>query len=284
MSEQQRIAIVGAGTFARSVAEAVRQSPDAALVGQIGPSQPFPTSANLVLCLEEPGERVGVVKNAVAAGFPVVTLPLPDGGRSVRMVVQAGSVVQVSPLLGFGAITEMLWQAREGALGQPYGVFASYRVSQPVADPFGDLGVSLLAVVADLLDGPIARAQVTKAALHGKDPDAWFVIAKTQSGLIATIEFGRLLSTNSSLEQQLIVEATGSERVLRAEPTRQAVTIKMSNGRTRESGWWAPLATGFFQSVLSAVKQPDSAREDRLLSLVAAVRQAEKSGQPVTTG
>jgi hypothetical protein len=286
-----RIVVVGSTSgagkdvdpFADAVAGAIRASRDLSLSGVIGPGAPFPTAGGLVLALTAPNDRVGVVRNAVAANLPVATLPLPDSGESVWTAVQSGRVVQVSPLRGFEALDTLYREMRRGVTGRTFGIFAAHRVRQGQTNLFEEVGLPLLHYAYDLLGEPVSRAQVTRASLFGGDGDAWFVLLRSQSGLLATVEFAASLPREAGPNEQILVEVTGSDGVLRAEPTRQAVAVYGDEGGSNERGWWSTwgLAREFLRAALDAAKEHDATRERGFFDLLAAVHQSADSGQPV---
>ncbi|HET7037877.1 MAG TPA: hypothetical protein VFI42_19545 [Thermomicrobiaceae bacterium] len=275
----ERIAIVGRGDFADEVARAVQALAELTLAGRVDPGAPLPDGAGLVLCLAEPEERVAVIQQATGAGLPVATLPLTETGDAPRGALGAGRVAQVSALRGYAALETLRAEVAGGALGRPYGVFASHRVRPGQQGLFASLGVPLLHYVYALAGAPVSLAQTTRAAIHGGEPDAWFVIAQTSGGPLLTVEFGAILPAESPAPQELLVEATGSEGVLRGEPLRQSVVVSNQKG-TSARPWWSALGPGFLGAALGAIQAHDPAREQGFLDFLGAVYRAVEAGQP----
>lgn len=279
----KRIVVAGRGDFADQVARAVAALAELTLVGQIDPGAALPQGAGLVLCLAEPAQRVSVIQQASEAGLPVATLPLAETGDPARAALGAGRVAQVSALRGYAALETLRAESAGGALGRRYGVFATHRVRAGQRDLFASLGVPLLHYVYELAGAPVSVAQTTRAALHvhGDEADAWFVIAQTSGGPLLTVEFGAILPAESPAPEELLVEATGSEGVLRGEPLRQSVLVSNRQG-TSARPWWSALGPGFLGAALGAVQAPDPAREQGFLDFLGAVLRAAEAGQPAS--
>ena len=275
----ERIVVVGTGDFADEVAQAVEALAELELAARIAPGDALPDGAGLAVCLAEPEQRVDVIQQAVDAGLPVVTLPLTELGDAARSVLREGRVAQVSDLRGMPALETLRTQTWRGVLGRPYGVFATHRVQSGGRGLFEEIGVPLLHFAYDLTAAPVTTAQTTRAAISGDETNAWFVIAQTERGPLLTIEFGAILPPEAALPEQVLVEATGSEGVLRGEPTRQSVVVSNRRG-TRERAWWSSAAPGFLAAAMSAIQAPDPARELGFLDFIGAVYRSSEAGQP----
>lgn len=284
MSAEVSIAVVGSGALAESVAQSIHRSTEYELAGLAEPAVPLPAGAGLVLSIADPGDRLAVVEQANAATLPIVTLPLPDGGARAEAAARGGRVTQVSPLLGFAALGHLQREVASGTLGRRYGLFAAHRVRQGTADVFDAVGLPLLCYASAVLGEAPVSAQVTRAALFGAEPDSWFAILRCADGTLATVEFAASLPRSAPAEQQILVEATGSDAVLRGEPTRQAVTISGQEGVTHQRGWWAEQAPLFVTAAVEAAGTPNPEREVGLLRLIRAVRAAAGTGLPVPVG
>lgn len=276
----ERIAVVGDDALARAVAEAVEHQAELELAGLVGAGDALPEGTGFVLCLSAREERGQALERAVRAGLPVATLPLADTDEASRQLLARGQVVQVSPLRGYVALETLRREVQRGALGRPYGLYASHRFGPVPGGAFGERGEALLHYAYDVAGEPIEMAQTTRRALFGDRPDAAFVIARAAGGLLMTIEFVAALGDG---EEQVLIEATGSEAVLRAEPTRQAVLISGTSG-TRQEPWWSSPGPGFLAAALSAIRTRDPARELAYLDFLAAVRQSADSEQALSLG
>jgi hypothetical protein len=279
----QRIVVVGQDDFAREVADAVDHEAELELVGAIGTGDAIPDSAEFVICMADLDERTDVIRKATSAGLPVATLPLSDTGDEARAALTSGKVVQVSPLRGYVALETLRAEVRRGVLGQAYGLFAAHRFGQVPGQVFGERGGALLHYVYEVIGEPLEMVQTTRATLFGSQPDACFIVARASSGLLLTLEFAASLVEKAVVREQVLVEATGSGAVLRAEPTRQSILISGRSG-TSEQPWWISQAPGFVAAALSAAQTPDSKREVGFLDFLAAVRQSADAGEPVMIG
>ena len=284
MSASERIAVVGTAAFAGTVAETAHRQAGREVVGVVAPGEALPDGAGLVISVAPPSQRLGVVEQAVAARLPVVTLPLPSGGERAERAVSAGVVAQVSVLRGFSALETLRREVGNGALGRRYSLFAAYRVRQGSPDVFDVVGLPVLHYATSVLGEAPVVAQVTRAGLFGGQDDAWFAILRCADGTVATVEFAASLPASAPADLQLLVEANGSDAVLRAEPTRQAVSVAGSDGSVRERGWWTDPAREFALVAIEAAGSPDPARELAWLRFVDRVRQAGVRGEPVGAG
>lgn len=281
MSESLSITVVGAGPFAESVATQVRRSGTYRLVGLQAEDDAIEPGADVLISLVAPDKRTTVAERGLSAGVAVATLPLMTNGATERDLAASGRLAQVSELIGYAALETLLGQVREGVLGRRYSLFAAHRVRQGASDVFETIGASLLCYALDLLGGAPTTEQATRGQLFGDVPDSWLLMLRQPDGLVATVEFAASLPRSAAADEQILVEANGSDAVLRAEPTRQAVLVAAKGGSTDERGWWRDEAVGFTPAAIAAAQQPDPAREAAALQLLDAVRRAADSGQPV---
>lgn len=280
-SRSMKIAVIGAGDFAEKVGDMVHRATEHELAAVVAPGAELPAGTELILSVAPVDQRLAVVEQANAAGLPIATLPLSEGGQQAEQAVRSGRVAQVSTLLGYAALARLQWEVAAGALGRRYALFAAHRVRQGAEPVFDGVGLPLLHyAIAVLGEVPVA-AQVTRASLFGDDPDAWFTILRCADGTLATIEFAASLPPAAAADEQILVEATGSDMVLRAEPTRQAVLVAARDRTNHERGWWADLAPRFTEAAIAAAQQPDAAREVAALRLIDAVRRSAETGQPL---
>jgi hypothetical protein len=190
-------------------------------------------------------------------------------------------VVQVSPLRGFVALEAFRADVRNGAAGKPYGIFGAHRVRQGRTDLFESVGISLLHYAFELFDEPLVRVQTTRASLFGTADDSWFIIARGERDLLVTLEFAASLAASAPTPEQILFEATGSDAMLRVEPTRQVVMVSSRDGATHDVAWWPDLAPVFVDAAVQTTDIHEPGRELAFLDFVAAVRQSAESGQPV---
>lgn len=284
MSGARNIAVIGSGDLADSVAAAIRHSPLHRLAGVAKAGQPLPEGADMVLSLANGPEQVSALRAATASGLPVATLPLAASGDEARSALSGGRAVQVNPLRGFEALEAFRTDVRGGRPGKPYGIFGAHRVRQGSADLFESVGVALLHFAFELFDEPLARVQTTRTNLFGTSDDAWFIIARGKNDLLITLEFAASLAPSVPASEQILFEATGSEAVLRVEPTRQVVEVSGRDGTTRDVAWWPDEAAGFVDAAVQATDIHEPARELAFLDFLAAVRESAERGQPVELG
>lgn len=281
MSESPNIVVVGSGAMADAVAAAVSHSRSCSFAGVIRTGESVPEGSNLVLNLTSGSDQIATLRSLSSANVPVATLPVVTSDSTARAVLTGGHVVQVNPLRGFESLEAFRNDVRASRAGKPYGIFGAYRVRQGRSDLFASVGVPLLHFAFELFDEPLTRVQATAANLFGAERDAWFVIARGKQDLIVTLEFAASLASSAPAPEQILFEATGSEGVLRAEPSRQVVQISGSDGGTRDIGWWPDEAAGFVDAAIQASDVHEPGRELAFLDFVAAVRQSAETGQTV---
>lgn len=281
MADMDRVVVIGAGSFTKSVANAVDREPGYALDSVVTPDDPLPKAVHLLISLVPPEARLDVAQRALAAGLLVVTLPFVTAGEPEYAALNSGRVVQISPLRGFGVVEALRTEIKQEALGRPYGLFATYRVRQGTPGLIDDAGVPLLHLATDLIDAPFVRVHVTPAQLFSDDVDAWFVVAAAADETVATIEIAASLPVHAPAPEQILIEATGSDAVLRAEPTRQRVTVYNQDGRASERGWWPDLGDSFVEAAISDSIEPNADRETSFLRFLAALYRSLETGDPV---
>lgn len=281
MSAVQRIAVVGTGAFAEAVAETAHRQGGREVAGVVAPGAPLPGGVDLVVSVAAPAQRLDAVEQAVSAGLPIVTLPLPGGGERAERAVRGGTVTQVDVLRGFAALETLRSEVAGGALGRRYSLFGAYRVRQGSPDVFDVVGVPLLHYATTVLAEAPEVVQVTRAGLFGGVDDAWFAILRCADGTVVTLEFAASLPRSAPADLQLLVEANGSDTVLRAEPTRQAIMVAGADGSVHERGWWTDPARDFALIALDAAGAPDPDREVAWLRFVDRVRRAGVTREPI---
>ena len=284
MSGSRTIAVIGVGEMAQHMASEIRHSPVHRFAGVVEPGQSIPAGADLVINLATGENQIPALKLATSSGLPVATLPLTSTDGDARAALAGGRVMQVNPLRGFAALEAFRADVRSGKPGKPYGIFAAHRVKQRTGDLFESVGVPLLHFVFDLFDEPLARVQTTRASLFGANDDAWFILARGARDLLLTIEFAASIAASAPAPAQILMEATGSEAVLRVEPTRQVVELTGKSGETHDVAWWPDETPGFVDAAVQATDIHEPKQELAFLDFVAAVRRSAEKGEPVELG
>lgn len=192
---------------------------------------------------------------------------------------QAGRVV---PFYGaFEAVEELARELHSGAVGRVYGCYVSLRVPRGVAgeDLIDTAAIPSLALALDLLPGQPTRVWAKRASLIA-EADAWFITIRFDDEVIATIE--ALATSDATPDRELLVELSGSDRILRAEPTRQAVVIDRVGASPVVAPWWEDLGERYLQLLTRRAGEPDRDSASRLRSVWNAAQESAESGDPVT--
>lgn len=172
----------------------------------------------------------------------------PADAVGVGPGVYSSAVRNVVPYFtAFEAIEELQRAIDAGEVGRVYGCYASMRVprgSSAEALVAGAVG-PILAVCRDLLPAPVTRVWATRSSLFGEN-DAWFITLRLADDVIITIE---ALASAGASARELLVEVTGSDRVLRAEPTTQGIRVEPLGGEAMVWPWWEDLAERFLALV-----------------------------------
>jgi len=281
MSGARNIALIGSGELADGVASAIRHSLLHRLAGQVDAGQALPQGADMILSVAAGPQQVSALRAATASGLPVATLPLASSSDEARAALGGGRAVQVNPLRGFEALEMFRTDVRGGRPGKPYGIFGAHRVRQGSADLFDSVGVTLLHFAFDLFDEPLVRVQSTRANLFGPNADAWFIIARGKQDLLITLEIAASLAPSVPAPEQILFEVTGSDAVLRVEPTRQVVEISSRDGGTRDVAWMPDQALGFVDAAVQATDIHEPERELAFLDFLAKVRESAERGVPI---
>lgn len=277
------IGLIGRGAVLQSLARAVSFRPGLRLVGQAEPGAPLPDAELLVCAGLSASERATVAALALAAGRRLATPPLLAGDEQARRVLASGSVVQVSPLLGYAALRELAERVHRGELGRRYGLFALHHLARSAAAAVDDALADLLHYTLAVLESPVVRVYARRSALFGDQADAWHAILRLAGETLVTLEVAASLPAGWPEPERLLVEATGSGAVLRAEPMRQVVVASDRAGSTRAAPWMPDLAVGYLEAALARLEQPDPPRELRYLEVLSAlwVAAAEHRAVPV---
>lgn len=184
----------------------------------------------------------------------------------------------VSTLFGFRVLEDLADSVRASAPGKVYGCFGSYRVSRDAGsdEVTYDALLPLLAYTLEIFGSPVTRIAARRASLFKPD-DAWYVTIRLADEVLLTLE--AMAATSPSTSPEILVEVTGSDQVLRAEPTRQAVTVEPLNGPPARHPWWEIEA----ERLLHYIARPADGALDpaRLRRTWDAIKDSAASGAPV---
>jgi predicted dehydrogenase len=179
----------------------------------------------------------------------------------------------------FEAVEEVKRALEAGVVGRIYGLFGSFRVER---DTSGETLISsaLLPIVAlalDLLPGQVTRVWARRVSLFAAD-DAWFVTLRLADETIITLE--AMASNASGSGRELLVEVTGSDLVLRAEPMRQSVVVESLERPASVHPWWEDLPERYLQLLASRAAAPQDGSGPRLRAVWTAMLRSAQSGVP----
>lgn len=179
-----------------------------------------------------------------------------------------------------GTLTQHL---RTGSVGHVYGLFVSLRVSRERRGQRAQVAALLpaLSLSLFLFSNEVVRVQATRASLLQED-DAWFVHLRLADETLVTIEAMATLPSDASPE--LLVELTGADAVLRAEPTRQAVQVQPDGAAATSTLWVEDPAERYLRAV-AASWQPDLpalGEGTRLRTVWRALHASIDAGAPIT--
>ena len=137
----------------------------------------------------------------------------------------------------------------------------------------------LLATCLQLLDRPVHRVWSARSSLLQHN-DAWFVTAALDDESLLTLE--ALAVTDAPAGPELLIEVTAAERVLRAEPLRQAVVVERVGAAPAAYPWWEDTAERYLAAVLAASEAPPEHAGSRLRAVWRSIQESTASGEPVT--
>lgn len=204
----------------------------------------------------------------------------PPEAIGVGPGVYSSSVSNVIPYFtAFEAIEAVQRAIDAGDVGRVYGCYASMRVprgSSAEALVAGAVG-PVLAVCRDLLPAPVVRVWATRSSLFGED-DAWFITLRLVDDVIVTIE---AIASAGASARELLVEITGSDRVLRAEPTTQGIRVEPLGGEVMVWPWWEDLAERFLALVDRRAADGRWLDGDDLRVVWDAIQRSAESGQAI---
>ena len=208
---------------------------------------------------------------------------VPPDAFAIGPTILVTAVERVVPYyLAYEAIGEVKRALDAGEVGRVYGCFTSFRIArghdgEAVAH---NALLPALAVTLHLLPGPITRVHATRASLLAGD-DAWFVTLRLADETIVTIEALAVLDPDGGLGRDMLIEVTCSDRVLRAEPQRQAVVVESLGTAARLHPWWEDLNERFLKLLAEQATTPPTQAGSRLRAAWSAIQQSAASGQPV---
>ena len=223
-----------------------------------------------------PTEETTVVTNAE-------TVPLGAIATGRAMLLPNATTI-VPSLLAFRVVDEVARAANADEAGTIYGLYGSYRVPRGTDPEDVELGalLPLLAVALEIIDGDVSDVWARRASLLAEG-DAWF----------ATIHIGAVLLTLEAMattdapppnSSELLIEVTGSDQVLRAEPFKQAIQVEPFNAPARKHGWWEDAGERLLQRIVEMDERPITSSVERLQSTWNALQESARGGQPVSLG
>lgn len=205
---------------------------------------------------------------------------VPPEAIGVGPGVYSSSVRNVVPYFtAFEAIEEVQRAIDAGEVGRVYGCYASMRIPRGSSEDIliaGAVG-PILAVCRDLLPTPVTRAWARRASLFSEN-DAWFITLRLADDVIVTIE---ALASAGASARELLVEVTGSDRVLRAEPTNQGIRVEPLGREVMVWPWWEDLAERFLALVERRATDGRWLDGDDLRKVWQAIQRSADTGQAV---
>lgn len=276
--DELTVGLVGRGSAAEELARAVSVRPGLRFAGQSAPGAPLPQAELLLSAGLDTTERAALAVAAAGAGQRVVVSPLASVDEQVREALESGLVTQVSPLLGLGPLRGLADRMRRGEVGRRYGVFAQLQRRRDAAVTLDEMFAALLHYVLSTLDGAVVVAYACRSALCGPRDDAYHAVLRMEDETLVTLEAAAVLPESWPEDERVVVEATGSDAVVRAEPTRQAILVSARDGSTRAVPWVPNRTVGYLDAVLDDWGRPDPARELRYLDVLAACQSVAPGG------
>lgn len=231
-----------------------------------------------VVILAEKSERAELAFSAIEAGAPVVSLPIPDLDERLAGAIVDGRLKLMSRLHSLPAMARLWADCRAGRYGRLYGVYAAHRLPRNYSSDLDSSVSDLIVYITSLIDSPLERIQVTKAD-HG-DVAAWFILARFADQTIATLEVGALLPDADEPNGELLVEVTGSDAVLRAEPERQSVVVNGPGG-VQMQAWYAEPSGPLLQHASQLMQDSDLVKQTASLNLLTSLSNAALSEEAV---
>lgn len=204
----------------------------------------------------------------------------PAGAIGVGPGVYASTIRHAVPYFtAFEAIEEVQRAIASGEVGRVYGCYASMRIPRGASEEAliaGAVG-PILAVCRDLLPAPVVRVWAERASLFSAN-DAWFITLRLADDVIVTIE---AIASAAASAREILIEVTGSERVLRAEPTNQGIRVEPLGGEAMIWPWWEDLAERFLALVSRRASAGRWLDGDDLRAVWDAIQQSAQSSRAV---
>jgi len=181
---------------------------------------------------------------------------------------------------GFDALETVKRALDAGDVGSVYGGFGSFRVARGTSGEELKLSALLpiLALALDLLPEPVISVFANRASLFAAD-DAWFVTLRLANETIITLE--AMASCDPAAGRELLIEITGSDRVLRAEPFRQSVVVESLGAAPVAQTWWEDPYERYLQLLATRASQPATNDIDRIRNVWQAMLESADSGQRI---
>lgn len=212
------------------------------------------TSPIVILADEE--ERAAFARLALDAGIPVVSLPINKPDEGIEKAILEGRLKFISTLHGLPTLSRLAADCRAERYGRRYGIFAAHRLPRGLAAVVDESLCDLLVYITSLIERPLVRLSATTSTLGGSATSAWFILARFADDTIATIEAGAMLPDADDSNGELVVEVTGSDAVLRAEPERQSVVVNGNEGYQRQA-WYADPPEFLLHQALQVLNSSD---------------------------
>jgi hypothetical protein len=231
-----------------------------------------------VVVLADPAQRPELAAAAIRAGLDVVSLPIEDPSSDLVEALAAGNLKLMSSLHGLPTMARLRVDCQAGRYGRRYGVYAARRLPRNFGDDVRHALADLVVYVSSLIDSQLERIQVTRSDQNGTP--AWFILARFNDETIATIEVGAMLPDAESPEGELLVEVTGSDAVLRAEPERQSIFVFGNAGVQRQS-WYAEPSEYLLRYAVQLVQSRESVNQTVALNLLTSLSAAASSDEAV---
>jgi hypothetical protein len=232
-------------------------------------------AATPVVVLADPAERAEFARTAIDAGLSAVSLPIAEPDERIEQAVLDGKLTFISSLNGLPTIARLVADNQAGVFGRRYGVYAAHRLPRNFVDQLDETLADLTVLVASMIDSPLKQLSATMT------PFGRFVLARFDDETIATIEVSAVLPPADEPNGELLVEVTGSDAVLRAEPERQSILIN-SSGRVSRQAWYAEPSEFLLSTALASVNGSPSDASTSALRLSQHLREASASEHSIT--
>lgn len=209
------------------------------------------------------------------------TVPLGAIATGRAMLLPNAKAI-VPSLLAFRVVDEVARAAHAGEAGTIYGCYGSYRVPRG-SDPEEvelDALLPLLAASLEIIDADVTDVWARRASLL-EEGDAWFATIH-MGAVILTLEAMATTDAPPPNSSELLIEVTGSEQVLRAEPFKQSIQVEPFNAPASRHGWWEDAGERLLQRIAALDERPVVSTVERLHATWNALQESAHSGQPVS--